>query len=347
MRLRPMAILLALAILVAGVFVVFGIMRSAGPIAATEPIVRVAYVSFLELASDDRGQRDFVRFRATLDGLEQAARKNIVLELVEVAQDRGDAIDAIMRDIVLARPAAIIATSQAVLEAAQRATDDIPVLFVAHCDPVAAGYVRSIAAPGVKRTGFTFHAPLAEKAIELLHDAFPGVRRVGVLADSVLARSEDFRRELRHAGAQLHLELRVLVANDGSELGTVLQRPEAATVDGWFVPVNDALWNDEAAVLARMRDTHKPVVYERTQLARKGGLMSYEARLGDPFRILASQLLLVLDGVDPATIPVERPSRFELAINLAAAGAEPQLRPRASVLKRANVVFAAGASTLP
>ena len=77
-----------------------------------------------------------------------------------------------------------------------------------------------------------------------------------------------------------------------------------------------ALWANKAAVIHMMASTSKPVLYDRTSLVRDGALMSYEARIVDPFRIWANQLLLILDGVDAATIPVERPSQFELALNL-------------------------------
>jgi hypothetical protein len=69
--------------------------------------------------------------------------------------------------------------------------------------------------------------------------------------------------------------------------------------------------------------------------------MAYEARIADPFRIWASQLLLILHGVDAATIPIERPSEFELALNLDAIAADKRLRPSKNIVERANVLFGA------
>jgi len=123
----------------------------------------------------------------------------------------------------------------------------------------------------------------------------------------------------------------------------ILRGARARSMDAWYVPVGAALWYDEDAVIRLMASTTKPVLYDRTYLVRDGALMSYEARIVDPFRIWANQLLLILDGVDAATIPVERPSQFELALNLDAIASDPRLRPSKRLIRWANVLFSAKA----
>ena len=81
------------------------------------------------------------------------------------------------------------------------------------------------------------------------------------------------------------------------------------------------------------------MLYDRTTLVRDGGLMSYEARIVDPLGIWANQALLILAGADAGTIPIERPSQFELALNLDVIASDQRLRPTKTLIQRANVLF--------
>jgi putative ABC transport system substrate-binding protein len=252
-----------------------------------------------------------------------------------------------MRRLVESQPAAIVATSDDVLQAAKAATQSIPILFLSYADPVVTGEVRSIAAPGVNRTGFTFHAPMLAKSIEIILDGYPRSKHIGVLVNSLTAREPGFLRELREARAGVAVRLDVFVADDAREVAKVLHEADARSVDAWFVPTGPALWNDQAAVIGMMAGTSKPVLYDRIRFVRNGGLMAYEARIVDPVRIWANQLLMITEGVDVATIPIERPSAFDLAVNLDAVRADPMLRPSKPLLRRANVLVASHASAGP
>jgi len=299
---------------------------------------RVVYVSYVDTPEDTRGQADFRKFR---DALERRRGQNAMplsIEFAEVAGDGPEPIVDLMRQVINSRPDALVASSYMVLEAAKRLTQSVPILFMSHADPVELGHVRSIAAPGVNRTGFTFYTPVLAKSLELLAEAYPHIKSIGIVADSALLDSPGFAQELEQARCSLELRITVFLAENQEQLAKQLRRGDAQLIDAWYVPTTDVIWNDLDATLVRMAESTKPVLYDRTALARKPGAMSYEARVPDPFSVWAAQLILILDGVDPRTIPIERPSTFELAVNIGRASRSP-LTPSKSIVKRADLVI--------
>lgn len=315
----------------------------AAAVASAQP--RVVFVSYVDDPSDVRLYRDFQAFGDAVRRLDPELANRIDLEFVQASVDRGESIDVVMRRVVASRPAVIVASSDDVLDAARATTADVPVVFASHADPVAAGYVKSIAVPGVPRTGFTFCLPLTQKMLEILASAYPNVRRVGIIADHLRADASGFVADVNAAREALGLDVSVFVATTATDVERVLQTASAAGIDAWYVPVGEALWNDEGRVLDLMEGSQKPVLYERTRLARRAGALAYEPRVSDPIVILATQSILVLRGADPATIPVERPSEFELSINVADAAWIVAARPSKPLVKRANKLFLSDAAS--
>lgn len=303
---------------------------------AGRSLPRVVYVSYVDDATDERSIAVFERLSAHVAALDPKRRTPLALEFVTVVIGQGPTIEESLRAIAATNPAVIVATSHDVLEAAKLATSRIPLLFLSHADPVEAGHVRSIAAPGVPRTGFTFHAPTLEKAVELLLDGYPRTRKVGIVVDALAARQVSTARAVHAAQTALHLKVELVVAHDSRELAQALARSTAQSIDAWYVPSGAALWNDRVAVMTMLNGTGKPVLYDRIARVREGGLMAYEPRLVDPIGIWASQLLLIVQGVDAASIPIELPSRFELALNLDVA-AQDRLRPSTDLVERVDV----------
>jgi ABC-type uncharacterized transport system substrate-binding protein len=306
------------------------------------PAARIVYVSYVDDPNDGRGRANFERFKEALSHLDAGRKSAWTLDFMQVVVGATPGIEDAMRDLVRTRPKVIIATSDDVLQAAKRATADIPILFMSYTDPVAAGEVLSIAAPGVNRTGFTFHVPMLQKAMEILFDAYPASTHVGVLVDSLTARQPHHEREIQEARTALPLQIDTFVVDNKQQLADVLARKDAEFIDAWYVPAGAALWYDRDAVIRAMAGTRRPVLYDRTAFVRDGGLMAYEARLVDPLRVWASQLLLILDGVDVASIPVERPSEFELSLNLGAISRDECLRPSKAILRRVHTLVPAG-----
>jgi putative ABC transport system substrate-binding protein len=303
-------------------------------------VPRAFYVSYVDDPDDQRGWKNYGRLKDALKALDPRGMARVELDFVQVVVGSGKPIGAVLDELVRASPAAIVATSDDVLQAAKAATQSIPILFMVYSDPVATGEVKSMAAPGVNRTGFTFHVRMLAKAIEILVDAYPASKRIGVLIDSLAERQRGYAGEVQAARRTLGVHIDVFVADDKAALASVLASRKAHSVDAWFVTAGAALWYDEDAVIGMMTKTAKPLLYDRIDFVREGAPMAYEARFLDPFRIWANQLLMIAEGVDVSTIPVERPSRFDFALNLAVIASNPALRPDKSIVRRANVLVA-------
>jgi putative tryptophan/tyrosine transport system substrate-binding protein len=329
---------LAVALLVGGGQAGFGSANAPG---AAQPPRRVVY--FVATDNDrERGDRNFLEFTLAVERTPGIDLTKVSLELVNVIGLETDAatmaLDALSRN----PPDVIIATSQGVLEAVSRMSLHVPVLFLSHPDPVELGDVKSLAAPGVNRTGFTFFSPVTAKHLELLHDAFPKVRRVGVIVDDYLMHAKWFTEDLRLARTSLVLEVSMFRATDIVELRRLLATLHPDRVDAWYVPISQIMGKDYDEVVRSLRELHKPVVYSRVLAVEKGGTLAYEARLEDSFGIWARQLRLILAGVPAATIPIEQPQSFEIAVNLDGSNEYPALRPSKAILKRATRIFGGG-----
>jgi ABC-type uncharacterized transport system substrate-binding protein len=232
----------------------------------------------------------------------------------------------------------IVAVSDLAVHAAKRATSTIPIVMAAGTDPIASGFVASLARPGGNVTGLPIFAiELAAKQLELLKEAIPGVSRVSVL---VPGHESGLRvwSAAQAATPKLGLILRRLLVNVADDVDQAFadmtkERPTAILVlPGTVLYVHLARIVDFAA------RNRLPAMYSVSQAAHAGGLISYSTPLPDLFRRLASYVDKILKGAKPADLPVELPTRFELVINLKTAKALGLTIPQ-SVLLRADQVI--------
>ena len=235
-------------------------------------------------------------------------------------------------------PAAIVATSLVIALAAQEATTTIPVIFGTWEDPVTAGLVTSFARPGKNLTGFTSYLPLEEKRFELLKESFPEVKRVALVTDRAWLAQPHVAPALEEARRRFKVEIEVLVIETEAELERAVSSRLAASIDAWYVPHTTLPFEQPDLVVRTLDRLRKPVLYARTQYVEKGGLMAYQSELDDIFAVWATLLVRVLQGIPPAIIPVERPRRFELSLNLEAARRAGVALPR-PILNRADRFF--------
>ena len=285
----------------------------------------------------ERVQSAFARLR---DAVERAALRPGSVRLEHVTIDDNDPalLREGMRRIVAMRPSAIVTPNLLISLAAQQATATIPVIFGTWEDPVQAGLVSSFARPGHNLTGFTAFLPLDEKRLELLSECFPAAKRIAVLADRAWLAEPHVAPALEAARHRFGLQVDVVVAANQGDLAAFLASPRAAAVDAWYVPYSILPFEQPDLVVRTLQRLGKPVVYTRTQFVEKGGLIAYQSELDDVFAVWATLITRVLQGIPPAIIPVERPRRFELSINLGAARSLGVALPRA-VLKRTDRFF--------
>ena len=226
--------------------------------------------------------------------------------------------DQAAREMVRHHVDLILAMTQSdIVLAAKRATRDIPIVFVVAGDPVASGFVESMSRPGGNATGLTsLNASADAKRLELLKEAMPALRRVALLASRGDPATTSIANVARDAARSLGVELDVQSLEsidnlEGALTAVVKAGSEAVIVAGSpiFFPLlpRIAQW----AGVART-----PVISPWRQLAVAGGLLSYGTSVDAMFRRAADFADRILKGEDPATLPVEQPTTFELVINL-------------------------------
>ena len=215
--------------------------------------------------------------------------------------------------VTASTPAAIVAKG---------ATDKIPIVFAASSDPISTGVVASLARPGGNITGLSLMASeLSAKRLELLHTLVPGLNRIAVLWDSSNPGMALRARETRTAAEQTNIAFFDAGAKNLDELEAMFatlskQRPLVVVVTA-----EPFTQKHRDRILDFMERNAIPAMYEEARFVEGGGLISYGPSLRDLFRRSAIYVDKILKGAKPADLPVEQPTKFELAINLKTAKA--------------------------
>jgi putative tryptophan/tyrosine transport system substrate-binding protein len=201
--------------------------------------------------------------------------------------------------------------------AAQKATSTIPIVFVATANPVGNGLVASLARPGGNATGISNQtSDIAGKRVGLLREVLPGLHRLAVLANAENVASMLELHEVQSAAATLGIEVVTLEIRLGNDIATALADLKA---DALYVVIDPLTTTQATRINTLALGAKLPTMLGARELAEAGGLMSY----GADFKIIwqqgADYIDKILRGANPADIPVEQPTKFELAINLTTA----------------------------
>jgi putative ABC transport system substrate-binding protein len=235
-----------------------------------------------------------------------------------------DRLPALADDLVRRR-VDLLVTSGSTLSAlaAKKATDTIPTVFTAGDDPVATGLVASLARPGGNRTGISFLVvDLNAKRFELLSDLVPQAKTLALLVNpNYVGAADRIVAQIREAAQRKRVDLIVLNATGAAEIdaafATLAERHAQAVLIG-----NDAFFNSERQRMIALAERYAvPASYESHEAVRAGGLISYGPSFLAIYRELGVYAGKVLKGAKPADLPVQQPTKFELAINLKTANA--------------------------
>jgi len=247
---------------------------------------------------------------------------------------------ALVADLVRRRVDVIVASGSRDIRAVRQATAEIPVVMVSGGDPVATGLIASLARPGGNVTGLATARPeLAAKLLALLKETFPGISRVAVFLWRTGGDYRQIRARLDGTAKALGMTLQYLDINVPADIETAFRAAVAGRADAVLFRVARPLtvqrrpWLMELAAKSGL-----PVIYERESEVEAGGLMSYGVDRPDVYRRVAAYVDKILRGAKPANLPVERPMRFKLTVNLKTAKAQGISIPR-SILLRADRVI--------
>jgi putative tryptophan/tyrosine transport system substrate-binding protein len=289
----------------------------AWPIAAGAQQPAMPVIGFLHSESLDLYAHLVSAFRQGLSESGYAEGRNVAVEY-RWADGQYDQLPTLVADLIRRQVTVIAANSPAAVLAAKAATATIPIVFNTGYDPVAAGYVASLARPGGNLTGVTsLTAEVGPKRVELLRELVPTASRVALLINPAAgAMSETISTSLQAAARKLGLQFHVLHATAVRDFDTVFATL-AQLQAGGLVIGGDPFFNSQSKQLAALAIRHAvPAIYQYREFAAAGGLMSYGGSLTDMYRLFGVYTGRIIKGEKPADLPVQQSTKVELFVNL-------------------------------
>lgn len=277
-------------------------------------------------------------FRQGLRDLGWIEGQNVVIEY-RWAEGRFDRLPSLMEELVRLKVDLIVAPTSIYTGAAKRATSTIPIVFMSHADPIGSGHVASLARPGANATGLTIvMSETMAKSLEVLKTVLPGLTRVAVIWDPATPSHVPGLKAVEAAGRTLDLRIQALAVRSATELDnafSVIARERTGAV----LVLSTPLFMGEAKQLAELALAYRlPTMFAPREHVEAGGLLSYGPDRADLYRRAAAYADKILKGANPADLPVQQATKFELVINLKTAKALGLAFPQ-SVLLRADEVI--------
>ena len=260
---------------------------------------------------------------------------------VEVRWSDGDdtRLPALAAELTALKPDVIVTNGSPALRAVKAVAGTIPIVMSVIDDPVALGVAQSFAHPGGNLTGLSNLATgLLGKRLGMLVETVPNPGCVAVLGNPQNASWADDWREITAAAKTLGIEPKAIEARHESELATAFTEIDGQHC-GVLLVMSDAIYFGARVRLASLAAHQRvPASYDNRQIVDAGGLMSYGPNTNDMLRRAVSYVDKILKGANPADLPIEQPTRFELVINMKTAHALGLAVPQ-SVLARADQII--------
>jgi putative ABC transport system substrate-binding protein len=244
------------------------------------------------------------------------------------------------RDLVQLSPDVLVAHSTPPTKALSRETRSIPIVFLTVTDPVGQGLVVNLAHPGGNVTGFSvFEASLGAKWLQLLSEIAPGIKRAHIVFNPVTAPYYNlYLRVIEEHAAELTIEAIPVPIHDEAELAQAVSAAGSQSGAGLFVLPDSFNIVHRGLIIQLAAQYRLPAVYYFRYFVNDGGLISYGPDELDLFRRAAGYVDRILKGTQPSSLPVQVPSKWEMAINLKTATALGLIVPE-SLLARADEVI--------
>ncbi|MBR0961202.1 ABC transporter substrate-binding protein [Bradyrhizobium japonicum] len=269
-------------------------------------------------ADDAIGQARSTILVEALAGQGWKERDNLKIDWRSGGGDRAR-IAQLADELIALEPDILLAVGTPSVEELRRRTTTIPIVFAVVTDPVSQGFVENLAHPGGNITGFTdYDGPLAGKWLEMLSQVTPPVRRVFVVYNPATAPFAPLMlRTIEDAARTLRLTVEPAPVRDAVSIGALASRQDSAVLvlPDFFTMAN------RAQLLSAIAQARVPAVFWSRTFVDEGGLMSYSTDSAEQLRRAAGYIDRILKGARAADLPVQNPTKFELTVNLKAAGA--------------------------
>jgi len=289
-------------------------------LARAQEAQKVPLIGFLHPGFPDSGSPVFDALREGLREVGYVEGKTVKLE-ARWARGKPEMLPQFTKELIQLRAAILVVTARPSIEAARAATTDLPILANdLESDPVASGYVQSLAHPRGNLTGMFLDAPtLCGKWLQQIGDIVPSVTKIGVLWDVTTGTYQ--LDAIKAAAKAKSIDVLVMEFRDSAGLETALesglnQGPQVV------IQLGSPLIRQAGPRVAEILSTHRvPGISQFRTFPDGGGLMSYGPDLIQLYRRTGPYISKILRGARPADLPIERPTKFELVVNLRAAKA--------------------------
>jgi len=285
-------------------------------IAQAQQPKKIPRIGYLTLGSSSPRSANEEAFRDGLHQLGYIEGQNVHVEYRYAAGEVGR-LPELAAELVSLNLNVILAANTQSIDATRRATKTIPIVFPLTFDPVASGFVASLARPGGNLTGLTtLNQEVAGKRVELLKEVMPRISRVAVLRDPTNSGSLFALKETEAAANHLGIRLHILEVRSADELEGAIQAATRERAGSLIVIPDNLFVRRKGQIVDHVMKSRLPTMFGESESVEAGGLMYYGANLPDLFRRAATYVDKILKGAKPADLPVEQPTKFEFVINL-------------------------------
>ncbi len=254
----------------------------------------------------------FDDFRLKLNDLGYVEGRNLSL-YIRRANDDYAQLPSLASELVSLAPHVIVSSANVATLALQRATSSIPIVMATSSDPIASGLVKSLAKPRGNITGLSTQGlDSTAKTLELLHVAVPNAKRIAVLMSGNPGQ-ENIVKEAYLAAGTLGLTIIPVTARTLDDLDDAFAKMHSESCDALFVLVDPRTTRRKVELANELR---LPAIYQTSYYVDMGGLLSYGPDYHESFQQAAVYVDKILKGANPADLPVQQPTKFELEINL-------------------------------
>jgi len=289
--------------------------------------------------NDPEGKRRYSAFTQALAGLGWTEGRNLRMDLRWVGADAGR-IRVSAQELVALQPDIILTQATPNTAAVQRETRTIPIVFVGVSDPVATGIVPRLDRPNGNVTGFAiFEASLGGKWLELLSEIAPGLKRAAIMFNPDTNPVTVYMPSFETAARSLKVELLIAPVHSDVDLETATTSALGREPGGGLVVMSGGfMTTHRAPIISAAARNNVPAVYTLPEFAREGGLLSYGPDPVDNHRRAAAYVDRILRGEKPGDLPVQFPTKFEIAVNLKTAKALGLTVPQSMLLSADEVI---------
>jgi putative ABC transport system substrate-binding protein len=289
---------------------------AAWPMAARAQQSAMPVIGFMHVGTPKEDEYLRAAFQQGVSETGYIEGHNVTIEY-HWAEGHADRLPELAADLVHRRVSVIAATSTPAALAAKDATATIPIVFETAGDPIKLGLVASLNRPGRNVTGMTqLSSELVAKRLGILHDLIPTATTIGLLVDPTDPRAESQTEEMQEAAHAIGLQMHVLNASTEGEINAAFAILSQLRLGALLVGASNLFTRRREQFVMLAAQQGVPAIYQYREYAAAGGLISYGTSITDAYRQAGIYVGLILKGEKPGDLPVLRPTKFELVINL-------------------------------